>query len=97
MLLRAILSLVFWSLVSGCGPSVTEVECRELLDRYTDKQIDQARPSTGHAERLRLRQAAQERSVLDPEFRACPDRLKRHQFDCAMAAHTADQIERCLL
>lgn len=97
MFLRGALPLACWFLLVGCGQSVTEAECQELLDRYTDKQIDQARPSTTRAERMRLLRAARERAVLDPEFRACPERLTRHQFDCAMTAHNADQIERCLL
>ena len=83
--------------LSGCGRSLEEPECVKLLDRYTDKVIDQARPSASTAERRELTLAARKKAELDPEFAECSNRVTRSQFECAMAADSADQIERCLL
>lgn len=96
----------FWSLsvffvpvcfLFGCGPRLEEPECVKLLDHYTDKVIDQARPSASTAERRELTLAARKKAELDPDFAECSDRVSRSQFECAMEAESADQIERCLL
>lgn len=81
----------------GCGRPVTEEECFELLSHYTEKVIDQARPSTGKAERSELVLEAQQKAELDPEFAACTSRVSRAEFECAMVAKNADEIERCLM
>lgn len=81
----------------GCQRPLEETECVSLLDRYTDKVIDQARPSTSTAERRDLTLAARKKAELDPAFAECSDRVSRAQFDCAMQAQSADQMERCLL
>lgn len=85
------------SFLPACQPSLKEDECIALLDRYTEKVIEQARPSTSPAERSRLLLAARKKAELDPEFAECAERVSRRQFECAMAANSADQIERCLL
>jgi hypothetical protein len=81
----------------GCSRAVTSEECETLLERYTDKQIDQSHPSTSSRERSKFRQLVQLKSQLDPEFAACQQRVSRSQLECAMTAESADQIERCLL
>ena len=81
----------------GCQKPLEDPECVRLLDHYTDKVIDQARPSTSTAERLELTLAARRKAELDPAFAECSNRVSRSQFDCAMLAESADQIERCLL
>ncbi len=68
-----------------------------LLERYTEKQIDQARPSASGRERMQLLRSVRVKARLDPDFASCVDQLNRSQFECAMAAHNADQMERCLL
>ena len=83
-------------LVSGCGQSLSQEECFKLLEHYTDKQIDQARPSTRTADRSVLLEQARARATTDPEFATCRT-LSRSAYDCAMAAGSADAIERCLL
>lgn len=95
---QALAFVLFFSLFSSaCSKSVNEEQCGQLLDRYTDKVIDQARPSTKAAERLELQQAARKKAKLDPAFSQCSARVNQEQFDCAMAAGNADQIERCLM
>jgi hypothetical protein len=83
--------------VTGCGKPLTDEECTQLLDRYTEKVIDQARPKAGQAERSELVLEARQKAALDPEFAECSRRVSRKEFDCAMAAGNADQIERCLM
>jgi hypothetical protein len=68
-----------------------------LLDKYTDAVVDQARPSASSAERSDLQQKARQKAATDPEFALCSRRVSRRQFDCAMAAPNADEMERCLL
>lgn len=94
---RAFMAAVLALGTTGCGSTVTEEECRQLLDHYTDKQIDQARPSTNKRGRIELRMEAQKKASVDPEFQRCSAAVSRRQFECAMAAASADQIERCLL
>jgi len=83
--------------VLGCQPQLSADECRALLDHYTERQVEQARPSTNARGRIELQQEAQKKALIDPEFQRCPQVVSRAQYDCAMAAHSADQIERCLL
>lgn len=68
-----------------------------MLDRYTDKLIDQSKPSLKPLERQDLILKARQKAAADPEFQSCPRRVRRAQFECAMAAGDADAIERCLL
>jgi hypothetical protein len=84
-------------LLPGCKKSLSEEECGALLDRYTDKVIDQARPSAKQAERSLLIVETRQKAKLDPEFSACSSRVSRAQFECAMQAGNTDQIERCLM
>jgi len=95
--MRKFLPLLFALASVACGKPPTEEECVLLLDRYTDKVIDQARPSTKSAERLELQIEARKKAKLDPAFSECSARVDRKQYECAMAAFTADQMERCLM
>lgn len=83
--------------LAGCGRSLSEEECRGLLDRYTDKLIDQTRPSVKPVERQDLVDQARSKASTDPEFLACPSRVRRSQYECAMDAADVDAMERCLL
>jgi hypothetical protein len=83
--------------LTACQPHISAEECRALLDHYTERQVEQARPSTNARGRIELQQEAQKKALIDPEFERCPQAVTRMQFDCAMTAHSADQIERCLL
>lgn len=96
--LRTLMVVALLGMVaSGCSPRLSEEECFKLLDHYTDKQIDQARPSTRSAERSILLEQARARASTDPEFATCRTEVSRSAYDCAMAAGSADAIERCLL
>lgn len=81
----------------GCQRPLSDAECNMLLERYTEKVIDQSRPSATPGERARLVGEAKSQAVLDPEFEDCAVRVNRRQYDCAMGAANADEMERCLL
>lgn len=91
----------FWGLfvlaASACGPKLSQEECHELLDKYTEKVIDQGKPSLSQGERIEMKQQARRLSELDPEFAKCSDEVSRSEFECAMQANNADEIERCLM
>lgn len=94
---RLALSICFGFFWSGCSEPLSDDECTQLLDRYTEKVIDQARPSTSQSERSELIFETRQRAKFDPEFSKCSARVSRAEFECAMQAGNADQIERCLL
>jgi hypothetical protein len=83
--------------VCACSSPATEHDCQELLDLYTDKLTDQARPKTEPSERAKLKAMAREKASRDPEFHQCTRRVTLSQVQCAKAAHDADEIERCLM
>lgn len=82
--------------LGGCEEPLSEGECRLLLERYTERQIDQARPSSTPGERARLVIRARELAETDPEFSRCPVAVHRSQYVCAMDAPDVDAMERCL-
>lgn len=81
----------------GCSKLIDEKRCAELLDHYTDRLIDQSRPRATAGEREQLRSRTRAKALLDPEFRACPQRVSEEAFDCAVRASSSDEIERCLM
>lgn len=89
--------LCLLTLCSACQEPITQDECGLLLDRYTEKVIDQSRPSTLAGERARLIEQARIKAARDPEFQECTSRVTRSKFECAMKAPDADEMERCLL
>lgn len=95
--LRVVAGMFILTCSIGCEAPVSERECEDLLQHYTENQIEQARPSTSRRERVELKRAAQSKAQLDPEFAQCTSVVSRTQFRCAMMAQSADQIERCLL
>jgi hypothetical protein len=74
----------------------TSEQCSALLDRYVEHLAHAAEPSPVPSAVQDARVRAREKAERDPEFVACTDALTRAQADCAMAAHNADEFERCL-
>ncbi|MBN1607917.1 MAG: hypothetical protein JW940_14865 [Polyangiaceae bacterium] len=80
----------------GCEQPLTAPECGTLLDRYVELLLNSDRRDTTAAERLRMRDETRHKAAADPEFRDCPRKVTRAQFDCAMRALNVDDMERCL-
>jgi hypothetical protein len=81
----------------GCQQPLTKSECGALLDRYVELLLNSDRRDTTAAERFRMREQTRHKAAADPEFRNCPRKVTRAQFDCAMKALNVDDMERCLV
>ncbi|HOU94705.1 MAG TPA: hypothetical protein PLU22_26825 [Polyangiaceae bacterium] len=94
---RLLLVAVAAAGVAGCGPRLSDRECRDLLDRYTLLLLRAEAPRLPADEIDRLRVQAQVRLAARPELARCAGRVSRRAYDCAMRAASSDEIERCLL
>ena len=84
------------ALLGGCKKKITPAQCEELLDRYatlvvTAKMKD-APPEKVKAEQAREREEARN----DDDFKNCTNEISTEDLACAMAATTADAVEKCL-
>lgn len=82
---------------AGCGERLNETECNALLDRYVELLAVANDPESSHVTITRYQSEARKLAARDPEFADCPARVSRREFDCAMAAPTADRLEICLM
>jgi hypothetical protein len=85
--------------LTACGKRPSEVECLEVLDRYTEMLAREESPALSAGDLTRMREAARVRARHDPAhaFARCPAQVTRRQLDCALEAPTVDSIERCLI
>jgi hypothetical protein len=74
----------------------SEAECGALLDRYVEHLAHAFEPSPSLSAIAEARLLAREKADSNVELAACADELTRDQARCAMAAHDADEFERCL-
>lgn len=85
-------------LLLGCGRPLDAQECALLLDRYTEKLIRNERPQASiqfiHDKQREARELAKRDAQY--EFEACPSKVSRRQYQCAMQAPDVDEMERCL-
>jgi hypothetical protein len=85
--------------LSACQKPLEHVECRRLLDRYTEMLVREEEP-TATPERV-AHTLEQARRAADQDVRfemaKCPERVPRRSFECAMIAPSVDAIERCLV
>jgi hypothetical protein len=85
--------------LSACQKPLEIVECRRLLDRYTEMLVREEEP-TATPERI-AHALEQARRAADKDVRfemaECPRRVPRRSFVCAMSAPSVDAIERCLV
>jgi len=81
----------------GCGRPLSADECSELLDHYTELLAKKRSPSATEDQLVRAKREARAKANTSREFARCNVKVSRRQFDCAMAAPTVDDVERCLL
>ncbi len=86
-------------LLLGCERSLSDAECEALLGHYTAELARQEAPHLSAAVIARKQKLAVDLARRSPvyEFDACADKVSRRQFRCALASHSVDEIERCLL
>jgi hypothetical protein len=96
-LLRLTPLLFVAALSFGCSRPLDADECNQLLDHYTELLVKSTNPTITEEEVLRLQRDARAKAAGDPEFSRCSAKVSRRQWECAMKAPTADDIERCLL
>ena len=96
---RGSTALLFAMLAMGCGKPLTQSECDELLDHYTEQLVLEEHPGTASDEVVQRQAEARElaRREARYEFDKCPAKVSRRQFRCAMNAKTVDAIEQCLV
>lgn len=83
--------------VCGCSRPLTNDECNELLEQYTERLAHSKNPDLPDPEIARLKADARKRAAEDPEFGRCSAKVSRSKWECAMKAPSVDEMERCLL
>lgn len=74
----------------------TAEQCAALLDRYVE-QLARANDPRPASSTIALERAeARELAARSPSFARCSEAVSHEQASCALAAHNADEIERCL-
>lgn len=99
---RGLVALVALSTLAACERRATQEECARMLDKYLDMTL-------GGAEDLRrmpesqaaiVREARKTNAKSHPAYRKvetqCTAEVRRGQYDCAMAAHNADEWQACV-
>ena len=80
----------------GCKKKVSPAQCEELLDRYATlvvtAKLKDAPPEKVKAEQARERDEARN----DDDFKNCANEVSTEDYACAMAAKSADAVEKCL-
>ena len=89
--------LILAAFAFGCSRPLDADECNQLLDRYTELLGKSLNPGISEEEIQRMQRDARAKAAGDPEFARCSSKVSRRQWQCAMKAPTADDVERCLL
>jgi hypothetical protein len=84
--------------LTGCEDELTEQECAQIVDRYTELLLRTRKPDASADEVLKLQRRARSRAVRNPRFSECRERFSRRAYRCAVQeATSADELERCLM
>jgi hypothetical protein len=80
----------------ACRGKVTADECDTLVARYAQLVVTEKYPDAS-AERVAAEQARELGEARgDDAFKNCRSEVSRREFECAMAAPSADALEKCL-
>jgi hypothetical protein len=83
-------------LVASCKEKVAQPDCEKLIDRYATLVVTE-RDRDASASTIQSEQAVfREEAKRDENFQSCVTKITRAEFDCAMAARSADAFEKCL-
>ena len=90
------LRLFFIVLALSCKKKMTERDCDALLDRYASFVVTERMPDASAEVIASERQREREAARMDDNFKSCGTQLTEEEYRCAMAAKSADAIEKCL-
>jgi hypothetical protein len=80
---------------TGCKGKVSQKQCDELLDRFSEMVVKERFPDAGpeviNAERVRERGEAK-----GDEFKNCTSEVQANEHACAMNAATSEALIKCL-
>ena len=93
---RALALLIAIGCSVGCKPKASATQCDRLLDRYAELVVKERilDASADQIKAERDREKSEARS--DDAFKNCSSEVSQLEFDCAMRAATADDLEKCL-
>lgn len=94
---RAALCLFAILPITACASSLTPAECDHLLEHYVELLVRSDRPDVSGEELGRMKREARRKGASDPHFRSCTREVSRKQYECAVAADSADKLEQCML
>lgn len=78
------------------GPHPSVAQCTELLDRYVEHVTKAADPTISAEALASARVTVRAKVEEEGDLARCTTALTADEVDCAMKAHGADELERCL-
>lgn len=84
-------------LLSACAEPLSPADCDRLLSHYVELLVRSDRPDVGGEELARMKREALSKGAADPHFQSCTREVSRKQYECAIAADSADKLEQCML
>lgn len=82
--------------LASCSKKVTQDQCDAILSRYAEMVVRESKPDAG-AEAIKAEQEHEKAEAKsDDAFRNCTSQIEPADYDCAMKAKTADELEKCL-
>lgn len=86
-------------LFAACARPLDDKECGRLLDHYTELLVKEEDPSATPEHVAQALEDARRLAASEPRFEmaACPKKVGRKSYECAMNAPTVDAVERCLI
>jgi hypothetical protein len=94
--LLLVASLASFGAATSCKRKVSQKQCDELLDRFSELVVKERMPDAGAdalaAERVRERDEAK----TDDAFKNCTSEVQVDEHACAMKAATSEALIKCL-
>ena len=82
--------------LSSCSKKVTPDQCDAILGRYAELVVRETKPDAG-ADVIKKEQDREKAAAAsDDAFRNCTSQIEPADYDCAMKAKSADELEKCL-
>ncbi len=82
--------------LAGCRPRVSPAQCDEIVSRYAALIVKEKAPAAPPEVTAEEQNRAREEASHDEAFQNCTTEVRIEEYRCAMAAATADAVEKCL-